>query len=324
MECDINLFRRIRGGDALSGEEALALAEGRFSFEELSVPADALRRHFFGNRISLCTIVNAKSGACDMDCRFCSQSRAAGGGKAGAYPLVGEDKIAGALDSSRSSSAGRCGIVTSGGRLSRTDIRSLGSYLERAEPGDVDVCASFGRLKREDLLFLRERGVSRIHHNLESSRNFYPRICSTQSWDSRLETVKEALALGFTVCSGGLFGMGEGWEDRIDLALTLRSEGIDNIPLNFLIPQPGSPLEDRAPLGCEEALKIIALYRLLLPEGTLRICGGRIQTFGDRQGEIFRAGANAMMTGDYLTSRGGSPEEDLRMLEQLDLEVVPG
>ena len=315
------LFENILTGNRLSAEEALSLIK-KYSWENLAPWSNRLREHFKGNRISLCTIINAKNGSCDMDCRFCSQS-AYSAAKAAVYPLIPGESIRKALASAEANHAVRCGIVTSGGRLNSNDIRLVGEYIrEHGKKYGVAVCGSFGRLNPEDLLYLKECGLTRIHHNLESSRNFYPEICSTQTWDSRLETIKEALSLGLSVCSGGLFCMGESWKDRIDLAITLRETGIRNIPLNFLIPHPGTLFAGKPVIEEEEALKIIALYRFLIPDATLRICGGRPQVFRKEGTQIFRAGADALMTGNYLTAAGLSPEKDHHMIRHSGMKIT--
>ena len=184
------------------------------------------------------------------------------------------------------------------------------------------MCASLGRLTAEELKALKASGVIRFHHNLETSKNFYPSICTTQDWEERRATVQAAQAVGMDICSGGLFGLGESWEDRIDLALTLRDLGVDSVPINFLYAHEGTRLANQSILSAAEALRIIALYRFLLPTVTLRICGGRTHVLGDRQSELFAAGANGMMTGNYLTVAGSQYESDLEMINQLDLHVV--
>ena len=174
----------------------------------------------------------------------------------------------------------------------------------------------------DDLEYLKEKGVKRIHHNLETSKNYYSFICSTQTWESRLNTIQEALDSGFEVCAGGLFGMGETWSDRIELAIALREHFITNIPINFLVPHEKTPLSGIELLKSEEALKIIAVFRLLMPNATLRICGGRRMILGKNEKEIFKAGANAFMTGNYLTALGNNPDEDLKMIQNLGMEVA--
>jgi biotin synthase len=182
-------------------------------------------------------------------------------------------------------------------------------------------CASLGRLDEPGLRLLKDAGLARYHHNLESSRTFFPHLCTTHTWDERLATLRAAQAAGLEVCSGGLFGAGETWEDRVDLALALRDLGVQQVPINFLNPIPGTPLENQPRLAADEGLRLIAIYRLLLPTATLRLCGGRPTTLGERQAEMFHAGANALMTGDYLTTAGLSPDADRALVANLGLTL---
>ncbi len=291
------------------------------STAELKNAANAVREHFFAKKIKLCSIINAKSGVCDMDCRFCSQS-AHNKADAPVYPFLETDKLTSELKLNDCYNVNNCGIVTSGGKLSSDDIDKFIESVNSVRPNvHFDICASFGRLSDSDIDKLKGAGVNRLHHNLETSQAFYPDICSTQSWSDRLDTVKAALAKGMKVCCGGLFGLGESWADRIELALSIALLGIDSVPINFLYPHPGTPLENNKLLSPDDALKIIAIYRLILPDRTIRICGGRITVLGDRQGEMFEAGANALMTGNYLTTSGQTPETDILMINNLGYSI---
>ena len=178
------------------------------------------------------------------------------------------------------------------------------------------LCASLGQLKTPELRQLRDAGFCRYHHNLETSERFYPSICTTQRWRDRRATVERVKELGWSVCSGGLFGLGETWEDRLQLALTLKELEVDSVPINFFSPIPGTPLADRTVLTPDEALRIVVLFRLTLPKATIRICGGRPAVFAERKQDalLLQAGANAFMTGNYLTTSGISPEKDMDML----------
>ena len=289
---------------------------------ELMASATALRERVFGTAVSLCAIINAKSGNCGMDCRFCSQSghHAA---QTGTFPLLEAGVLRERIAALRQAPIRHCGLVTSGGALSHADLESLRAVLrsECARPLPR-LCASLGRLDNEELAGLRAAGLVRYHHNLESSAAHYPKLCTTQTWRERLQTVRQARSQGLEVCCGGLFGTGESWDDRLDFALALATEGIREIPLNFLHPQPGTPLAAQPVLHEDEALRIIAVFRHMLPDATLRVCGGRTRVFGARQNEIFAAGANALMTGDYLTTAGRGVRDDLDMIARLGLEVV--
>ena len=292
---------------------------------ELLPSATALREHFFGNKVEACYIINAKSGNCNMNCKFCSQS-GFNTTDIEHYPLKSSDDLAAIVESWEPYPVGRCGIVTSGGALTDADVEKLAQFIEaRVAAGKThpQICGSLGRLKHHALERLKAAGMTRLHHNLETNESFYPSVCTTQQWRDRLDTVHQAIEHGLSVCCGGLFGLGETWEDRISFAIELRSEGIRNIPMNFLIPHPGTPMAGRPIMPPEEALRIIALFRHLIPDATLRICGGRVSVLKERQRDMFAAGANAFMTGNYLTVTGAAVEQDLAMLRDLGLEVVP-
>lgn len=293
------------------------------SLREIISIAKATKRSHTPSAVELCSIINAKSGSCDMDCAFCSQS-CLSTAEIDHYPFLSDRELRMAVRSAEASGASRIGLVTSGGRLGKREIQRLGCFIEEGrERGRAAICASFGRLDREDLVLLKSKGLQRIHHNLEASKQFYPKLSSRQSWESRLRTVQEAQTLGFEICSGGIFGCGERWEDRIDLALTLQELEIRHVPINFLIPHPGTPLSTRKQISAEEALRLIALYRILLPSASLRICGGRAQIFPDSLAELLDAGADALMIGNYLTSPGRSAGDDRRELERLGQALTP-
>jgi len=304
-------------GTGCSAAEATGLI--RIDEQELFCAATQIREAHFGKEIQLCAIVNAKSGQCDMDCTFCSQSGHAST-EIEEYPFMSPDELAPRMEAILENHDCRCSVVTSGGKLSGKELQSL---LQTAKTvGSAPLCASLGRLNGEELSRLKQSGIARFHHNLESAEAYYPKICTTQTWKERLDTVKAAQAAGLDICSGGLFGLGESWDDRIDLALTLRELGVDSVPINFLYAHEGTPLRNTQPMDAAEALRIIALYRFLLPSVTLRICGGRTHVLGDRQADLFAAGANGLMTGNYLTVGGSQYETDLAMIHDLGLQIA--
>ena len=306
----------------LSREEAHALLD--LPECELFASATALREHYFGNRVEACFIINAKSGDCNMNCRFCSQSRF-NSTEIEHYPFKSSEELERIVAGWEPYPVGRCGIVTSGGALTDADVEKLARFLEsRREVGKKAprICGSLGRLKHRAIERLKQAGLTRLHHNLETSEQFYPNICTTQRWRDRLDTIRQAREHGLDVCVGGLFGLGESTDDRIDFALQLKEEGIRNIPMNFLYPHPGTPMAQQPVLAPEEALRIIALFRHLIPDATLRICGGRVSVLRERQYDMFAAGANAFMTGNYLTIAGAGVETDLAKLRELGLEIV--
>jgi biotin synthase len=284
--------------------------------DDLLGKASEVRHKQFGNEIEFCAIVNAKSGRCAMDCRFCAQS-VRYETAIESYPLIDGESLV--LQTQRQWNRGihRIGWVTSGCSVNDDEVTAITEAAKQCPGGRL--CASLGQLDRISLRRLREAGITRYHHNLETSEVFYPTICTTQRWSDRLETVLRAKSLGFETCSGGLFGLGESWKDRYALAMVLRELDVDSVPINFLHPIPGTPFADRPVLSVEESLRIIAMFRLLLPTAAIRICGGRPTTFGERQSEIFSAGADAVMTGDYLTTNGISSENDFQMIRHLGL-----
>lgn len=307
-------------GEGCTPEQARILVDE--PLDALKDGATRIRETFFGNTIDLCVIVNARSGSCREDCRFCAQSAHHKTGTE-TYALREPDAILEEARRFAGSGARTYGIVTSGPTVKEAELASIREAVERIpEETPLLPCASLGALTRAQLRVLKEAGLTRFHHNLETSEAFYPRICTTHTWAERVETVRAAQEVGLEVCCGGLFGLGESWEDRIDLACTLRSLGIRSVPVNFLNPVPGTPLEGAAPIPAEEGLRILALYRFMLPRATIRVCGGRPVVLGERQEEMFAAGANALMTGDYLTTAGISPETDCARIRRLGLRVL--
>jgi biotin synthase len=318
---DVNdLAERVLNGGAAGRDEALWLA-GDAPFDELLFHANRLRETFQGDSVHLCSIINAKSGACSENCKFCAQSAHHKTGTA-VYPLVAGDRMVDESGVAAERGADRFGIVTSGESASgnRADFdRICAAARQIHEGGAVAPCVSIGKLSREDCEQLKAAGLERIHHNLETSERFYPEICTSHPFSERVETVRNAKAAGMQVCSGGIFGLGEAWADRVDLALLLRDLAVDAVPLNFLMPLPGTQMADRELLPPHEALRIVALFRFILPQKEIKVCGGRDLVLRDLQSWIFRAGASGMMIGDYLTTRGRSVGDDLQMLADLGL-----
>jgi biotin synthase len=293
-------------------------------FDVLSV-SDRIRRRFKGKVINLCSIVNAKSGLCREDCSFCSQSihhTAA----IKTYPMAKPAQIVSAAENAEKIGANEFSIVTSGtGIVKDRDLETLTEALESMEARTgLNRCASLGILKKETLERLKKAGLESYHHNLETSRSFFPNICTTHDYEKDVRTVRTAKELGFHVCSGGIFGLGETWEQRVELAETLRELDVDSVPINFLDPRPGTPLEGERNLTPNKCLMTIALFRFMLPAKDILVCGGREVNLRDLQPLIFAAGANGTMIGNYLTTTGRDPEEDLRMLKDLDLTPQRG
>lgn len=319
--------RILDGGEPAGREEALRLIR----LEENELPellqwAGKLREAFKGDTVEFCSVVNAKSGACTEDCGFCAQSAFHNQPQTEVYPYLSDEKLLEAQQQAQSSGAGRFGIVTSGRGIAFESDEYLdkvcNSIRAMKSSGKAVPDASLGTLDRRCAKKLKEAGLDGYHHNLETSRRHFPNICTTHPYDEKIETIRIAKEAGFYTCSGGIFGMGETDEDRVDMGLDLRELGVDSIPMNFLIAVEGTAVSHLDPMPAWEILKIICVYRFLFPKKDLRVCGGRSQHLGDRQQEIFQAGANAAMVGNLLTTMGRSPEDDLKMVHELGLKVA--
>ena len=266
---------------------------------------------------SLCSIINAKSGKCSEDCRFCVQS---GHYETDApeYPLQDETAILDAAAEAKRIGAQHFSIVTSGRGLAGKDLeRVIGLVAKIREKVGIKVCASLGILSKSDLVRLREAGLCRYHHNLETSKEFFDQVVSTHSFADRTDTIVAAQEAGLEVCAGGIFGLGESEDDRISMAMTLREHNVDSVPINVLIPLPGTPLAETEPLAVAEILRSIALYRLIFPEIPIRLAAGRETALSDFLSSALLAGADGMMIGGYLTQRGRLPEDDHRLVAEI-------
>ena len=311
------------GGEATAQDaRALAAVEGRGIYD-LLYWANRIRERFCGDRIHLCSIVNARSGACSEDCIFCSQS-AMHSTDVPVHAMIDKDEIVSAGTDAASQGAHHFGIVTSGpGPGGDENLTSLCfAAQELTGQGEVSVCVSLGSLTPGQVAKLAAAGVKRIHHNVETSRAFFPKICTTHSYDDRIETVRAVKAAGLDICCGGILGLGEGWQDRIDLALELRELGVDSVPVNFLNPVAGTPCEKNEPIRAMDCLKIIALFRFILPDKTIKAAGGRERNLRSLQSWMFYAGANGTLIGNYLTTMGRPAEEDVLMIEDLGLSAT--
>lgn len=283
--------------------------------------ASSIREKTFGKRVHLCAILNAKSGGCSEDCAFCAQSgrhRA----RVQRYPLVSVET---ALEAAREASSWgvRCfSLVTSGKAISgaKEKVRLLKTVESLRSQTGLEVAASLGFVEPAFLRDLKAAGLSTYHHNMETAPSFFPKICSTHTFDQKLRTIGAAREAGLTVCSGAIFGLGESPVQRAELALLLRDLGVNRIPVNFLHPIPGTPLENRPSPSPLEALRILSALRIFLPDRDILVCGGRESSLRTLQPLLFPAGANGLMVGNYLTTAGPGFERDRRMLEDLGLE----
>jgi biotin synthase len=282
--------------------------------------ADLLRVHFFGNRVHLCTICNGKSGRCSEDCRFCAQS-AHYDTDAPIYPLLEKEKLVAAGVHAAQSAVNRYSIVTTGRGLAATEVKKIAAALSDVTAFGIDTCASLGILTSGNFELLKSAGVSRYHHNLETAESFFKKTCTTHAYADRVATVRAAKAAGLEVCSGGIFGIGESDDQVLELALALRDLDVDAVPLNFLVPIPGTPMGNGALLTPLRCLKIIATFRFVLPDTEILICGGREANLKELHPLVFYAGASGIMTGNYLTATGRTLESDLAMLKNLGIAV---
>ena len=304
-------------------EELLKVAELPAEYLPLLVYyGGKVKNHFHPKGVEFCSIVNAKSGACSEDCKFCAQSRHYNT-KVPVYTFLDKDTVLKAAEFAVNSGSKHFSLVLSGKSATDREVDrlvNLAKVIKENFP-QLKLCFSAGTLNREQIKRLKEAGFSRLHHNLETSERFYPFITTTHTWRERYNTLLYAKEVGIETCSGGLFGMGETWEDRVDLALTLRELEVDSIPLNFLIPIEGTPLGDRPLLTPLEALKIIAIFRFANPKAELRLAGGRERILGDYLG-MANFMVNAHMVGGYLTRAGRDPKEDLKMVEGIGLRLL--
>ncbi len=290
--------------------------------EAFAAAADAVRRARVGSAVSLCAIISAKSGRCGEDCAFCAQS----GHYATAAPehaLLSPERIIAAGAAVAGQGVARFGVVASGRAVPDRELDAVAEALSGIAALGLAADASLGVLDAGALRRLKAAGLAAYHHNLETSRAFYPAICTTRRFEDNLEVLRQCRRLDIPVCSGGLFGLGETWADRADLALTLLEAGVFSIPVNFLNPIPGTPLGARPVLPADEARRIVIALRLLLPDRHIRICGGRPAVFGpDAALAPMAAGADGLMVGDYLTTAGASVEADRRGLAALGFTGV--
>lgn len=289
----------------------------RLSTAELLARATATKVAHRPASFSFCSIINAKSGKCSEDCRYCAQSTHYQT-EAPIYPLKATEEIVAAAEAAKAAGATRFSLVTSGRGLSAAEVEEVAARIAAVRQRvEIRLCGSFGILDRHALARLKAAGMSRYHHNLETSERFFPRVTTTHSFADRVATIRAAREAGLEVCAGGIFGLGESEADRIAMALSLRELAVDSVPLNFLIPLPGTPLAGAAPLAVREIVRSIAIFRLLLPTVCIRLAGGREVVLEDFLAAAFLAGADGMMIGGYLTQQGRSVEADHRFAREM-------
>ena len=318
-----SLAEQVMDGEPLTRDQADGLAaidpEHRL---DLFRAASRIRERFLGNTVRCCSIVAAQVGQCSENCTFCSQSAHYETPVEG-LTVLQPDRVFDAALQAAGDGADSFGIVNSGYAPPDDEIEQWGRTIGRIRSsGAVRACASLGVLDRGQAQRLAEVGLQRYNHNLQTSRRHFPDIITTHTYDDRLDTLRHVKEAGLSICSGGLFGMGETWADRLDLAFELRRIEPDVVPLNFLVPIPGTPLEDAEPLEPMECLQIIAVYRFLFPNREIKIAGGREANLRDLQSWIFFAGADSFLIGNYLTTCGRDIDQDRRMVRDLGLELA--
>lgn len=295
--------------------KALAAIEEQYVFS-LFAGADMIRDFHFGREIHLCCICNGKSGKCSEDCSFCSQSAFART-DVPVYPLMGKSELRQGGLWALNTPINRYSIVTSGKRLPKIEVAAIAEALVELDGNRISTCASLGILDSHDFETLKNAGVSRYHHNLETAQSHFSQMCTTHTYQERIDTIMAAKEAGLSVCSGGVFGIGENDDQVLELALTLKDLDVDAVPLNFLVPIKGTKTENHNELSPLRCLKIISIFRYVLPKKDIFVCGGREYNLKELHPLIFYAGASGMMTGDYLTTSGRTLEKDLAMIEQL-------
>lgn len=312
------LKNKILAGNLISKKEALSLITK--DLEELCKCADDIAKYFCGNSFDICTIVNGKSGKCSEDCKYCAQSIHFKT-NIDEYPLLGYDALEKDALYNQKSGILRYSVVTSGKKLTSSEIDEIcSSYKKMKSSCDISLCASHGLLSFEDFEKLKDSGVSRYHNNLETSRRNFPNICTTHTYDDKINTIKAAQRAGLEVCSGGIMGLGESMEDRIDMIFEIRDLGLKSVPVNILNPIPGTPMEKLTPLTTNDIRRIVAIFRFVIPNGAIRLAGGR-GLLHDKGTSVFRSGANAAISGDMLTTSGITIAEDLKIINNLGFEV---
>lgn len=291
--------------------------------KELCEGADRIREHFIGDKADLCSIINGRSGKCPEDCKYCAQS-AHNRTSCEIYDFLPEEELVDACKLNESEGVDRFSIVTSGRALSGKEFeKAIHAYETMHAECKIDLCASMGFLNAEQLHRLHEAGVTSYHHNIETSKRNFPNICTTHTYEQKLETLKLVKEEGMCACSGGIIGMGETWEDRLDMAISLAELGIDSIPINALMPIEGTPLENQPQLTEDEILRTIAFFRYINPEANIRLAAGRALLTNDGE-SAFQAGASATITGNMLTTAAcATIRSDKQMLESLGRDVTP-
>ncbi|ABR49379.1 biotin synthase [Alkaliphilus metalliredigens QYMF] len=313
------LPKEIIEGRRLKREEDLRFF-ATANLEELCQGADNIRKVLCGDAVNLCSIINGKSGKCSENCKFCAQSSHHHTGIE-EYSFLDTNLIVEDCKKHANKGVHRYSIVTAGRELKGKDLQvACDAYKRMKEECDIDLCASHGLLSEEAFIALKESGVSMYHENIETSKRNFPNICTTHTYKDKINAIKLAQRLGFKVCSGGIIGMGETFEDRLDMAVSLAELKIQSIPINTLMPIKGTTYEDLEPLTEDEILRTVAMFRFINPTANIRLAAGR-SLMEDSGRRAFHAGANATITGDLLTTSGNNIDKDKEMLTQMGFHL---
>lgn len=311
---------KLQNGNLINFEEAIELSETKLEYEKLYNLADKICKKHMGYKVDLCTIINAKSGKCSENCKYCAQSGHYNTGVP-SYPLIDIQDVLASAKENEKAGVNRFSIVTSGGSLSNKEFEKVLEMIAtlRMET-NLKLCVSLGSISFDRALRLKEAGLSLYHHNIEICKEYYANICDTHTYDDRISTIKNSIRAGLEVCCGGIIGMGESMEQRIKMAFEIRELGITSIPINILNPIKGTPLEQVEKIEPVEIIKTISLFRLIIPYASIRYAGGR-KALGELQQKGFMAGINAAMVGNYLTTVGNTISDDVKMIREIGLEV---
>lgn len=296
----LDLAKEIINGKRIKRDDDLSIFLG-CNLNDLCKGADLIREHFVGDKVDLCSIINGRSGKCPEDCKYCAQS-AHNHTDCEVYDFLPEEQILEACRLNEREGVDRFSIVTAGKALTGKEFdKAIHAYETMHKECNIDLCASMGFLSAEQLHRLHEAGVNSYHHNIETSRRNFPNICTTHTYDMKIETLKMVKAEGMYVCSGGIIGMGETWEDRLDMAVSLSEVGADSIPINALMPIKGTPMENLERISEEDILRTIAFFRYINPSADIRLAAGRALLRNEGE-DAFKSGASATITGDMLTT----------------------
>ena len=313
---------KVLEGGSVSMKEILPLLEAKGpDVMDLVAVANRVRVEFNGNEIDLCSLLNAKSGKCSEDCAFCAQS-AHYQTDAPTYPLMNADQMVKEAKEAQKRRTGRFCLISSGRQLNDKEFEVILSGLDRIrKETTLDLDCSLGTLSEERAEALKRVGVTRYNHNLETAETHFSKICTTHSFKDRVQTIEVLKDQGFSICCGGIIGLGESPQQRLELAFSVKQLGIECIPFNILNPRPGTPLEHSEAIPPIEIIKTISLFRLVLPKGTIKIAGGREANLRDLQSLALLAGANGLIVGNYLTTPGRNAEDDLTMIKDVGFQI---